>query len=122
VIKVAAAACAAFSLLVVGPAFAQEADAAKVERGKQVYQYWCATCHGAGIGANGVQYLPGTNALRAKYKGEKPALLEERTDLTPELVKFFVRNGVSIMPQFRKVEVDDADLDAIAAYLARNNK
>jgi mono/diheme cytochrome c family protein len=117
---VLASALLAMTMTVAAPADAQ--DQAKIEHGKQVYQYWCATCHGPGIGANGVQHLPGTNALLAKYKGEKPALLEERTDLTPELVKFFVRNGVSIMPQFRKVEVSDPDLDAIAAYLTRNNK
>jgi mono/diheme cytochrome c family protein len=37
-------------------------------------------------------------------------------------VKTFVRNGVSIMPFFRKTEISDADLDAIAAYLTRNNQ
>ena len=37
------------------------------------------------------------------------------------MTKFFVRKGVSIMPFFRKTEVTDADLDALAAYLARNN-
>ena len=65
---------------------------------------------------------PGTLALAEKYKGEKPALLEKRTDLTPAIVKIFVRNGITVMPFFRKTEISDADLDAIAAYLARNNK
>lgn len=94
----------------------------QVARGKQVYDYWCATCHGAGIGSNGATGLPGTIALAAKYKGEKPALLDQRTDLTPELVRFFVRNGISIMPPFRKVEVSDKDLDAIGAYIGQNLK
>ena len=89
---------------------------AQIQRGKQVFQYWCATCH-----APGDEY-PGTVALQAKYKGEKPAPLEERKDLNPELVKFFVRNGVSIMPFFRKTEVSDADLAAIGAYLAKPAK
>ena len=31
-----------------------------------------------------------------------------------------LRKGVSIMPPFRENEVSDADLDALAAYLARN--
>jgi hypothetical protein len=30
-----------------------------------------------------------------------------------------VRNGVSIMPFFRKTEISDADLDAIGRYLTR---
>ena len=83
-----------------------------VERGNEVYQYWCATCHGRSSGK------PGTVALEALYQGKKPALLEERMDLDPELTKFFVRNGVSVMPFFRKTEISDADLEAIAAYLA----
>jgi mono/diheme cytochrome c family protein len=57
-------------------------------------------------------------ALTALYKGSKPAMLEERTDLTPEIIKQFVRNGVSVMPFFRKTEISDADLDALALYLS----
>jgi (+)-pinoresinol hydroxylase len=85
-------------------------------RGYVQYQSYCSMCHGEGAGK------PGTLALQAKYKGAEPALLEKRTDLTPALVKTYVRNGVSIMPFFRKTEISDADLDAIAAYLTRNNK
>ncbi len=66
--------------------------------------------------------LPGTHALSLKYRGEKPGLLEERTDLPAEVLKAFVRNGVASMPPFRKTEVTDADLDAIAAYLATTAK
>jgi mono/diheme cytochrome c family protein len=73
-------------------------------------------CHGEGVGK------PGTLALQAKYKGALPALLDKRTDLTQALIKTYVRNGISIMPIFRKTEISDADLDAIAAYLTRNNK
>ena len=94
----------------------------QIEHGKQLFQYWCAPCHGAGIGLMGAKNLPGTTALAAKYKGEKPALLEERTDLTPELVRYFVRKGLSIMPYFRKTEVSDEALDDIAAYLCRRNR
>jgi len=85
-------------------------------RGYVEYQKFCSECHGQGVGK------PGTLALAEKYKGTKPALLEERTDLTPAIVKIFVRNGITVMPFFRKTEISDADLDAIAAYLARNNK
>lgn len=85
-------------------------------RGYVQYQDYCSMCHGEGVGK------PGTMALQAKYKGAEPALLEKRTDLTPELIKTYVRNGISVMPIFRKTEISDADLDAIAAYLTRNNK
>jgi mono/diheme cytochrome c family protein len=36
----------------------------------------------------------------------------------PELTRSFVRTGVSVMPPFRKTEISDADLEALAAYLA----
>jgi mono/diheme cytochrome c family protein len=94
---------------------ASGADEASIQKGEKVYTYWCATCHGEGA-------LPGTVALQTKYKGAKPALLSERTDLIPAVTKTFVRHGVSIMPFFRKTEISDSDLDALAAYIARNNK
>jgi mono/diheme cytochrome c family protein len=89
--------------------FAQGGAAA--QRGNEVYQYWCATCHGRGPGN------PGTTALSAKYKRALPGVLEDRTDLTPQAIRFNVRRGASIMPFFRKTEVSDADLEAIALYL-----
>ena len=74
---------------------------------------WCATCHGRGPGN------PGSTALAAKYKGALPGILEDRTDLTPQAVRFAVRRGTSIMPFFRKTEISDLDLDAIAQFLTR---
>lgn len=96
------------------PMKAAAADVGQIEEGKQVYQYWCWNCHGEGPGK------PGTQALAAKYKSSKPAILDQRTDLTPTLTKFFVRKGISIMPPFRKTEITDAQLDSLVAYLARN--
>lgn len=94
------------------PASTAPQDVSTIDKGRQVYEYWCATCHGAGRGR------PGTAALSAKYRGKNvPAVLEERTDLTPQAIRLFTRTGVSIMPMFRKTEITDADLDAIAAYL-----
>ena len=102
-------------------ASAQERDAL-LAQGKQVYDYWCLPCHGAGLGLPGFDGLPGTQQLRLKYRNTNISpLLEERTDLVPDFVKVVVRQGVSFMPQFRKTEISDADLDALAAYLARNN-
>ncbi len=119
-IRAAAAACALMlaSLdLYSQPGPAQPAAAgsgeAKVQHGSQVFQKWCAPCHAPG------PLHPGTQALEAKYKGAQPGPLEQRRDLTPALVKTFVRNGVSIMAPFRKTEISDDDLDALAAYLSR---
>jgi mono/diheme cytochrome c family protein len=86
-----------------------------VERGAAVFNNWCSACH-----SRGPQNAPATTSLQFKYQGKLPAALEDRTDLTVDLVKFFVRNGVATMPQFRKTEVGDADLDALAAYLTRS--
>jgi (+)-pinoresinol hydroxylase len=84
------------------------------ERGAAVFNNWCSACH-----SRGPQNAPGTTSLQNKYRGSVPAALEDRTDLTAELVKFFVRNGVATMPQFRKTELSDADVDALAAYLTK---
>ena len=105
--------CAFIVLLAAGvaastPVFAQESTA---QKGKETFQYWCATCHGRGPGQ------PGTTALTAKYKGQRPGLLEERTDLSIAAVRFAVRRGTSIMPFFRKTEISDTDLDAVSKYL-----
>ncbi len=89
------------------------APAPSVQRGHEVFDRWCAPCHAPGPGH------PGTQSLEAKYKGSKPGALEQRTDLTTELTRFYVRTGVSIMPFFRKTEVSDADLAALGAYIAR---
>jgi mono/diheme cytochrome c family protein len=87
-----------------------------LERGKQVYDKWCTPCHGAGEGK------PGTISAAAIYKGSKPAVLSERTDLTAAGIKIAVRSGVYIMPRFRKTEVSDAELDGIIAYLTRSSR
>lgn len=92
-----------------------ETEGSPAERGAAVYNNWCDACH-----RNSEQNAPGTRSLELKYRGEIPAALEERTDLTAELVEFFVRNGVATMPFFRKTEISDADLAALSAYLARD--
>ncbi len=64
---------------------AQPNSNALVARGQEAYQARCIACHGrvssaenAGIGTR----VAGTQALEARYQGQKPAALEERTDLT----------------------------------------
>jgi mono/diheme cytochrome c family protein len=88
--------------------------------GKVVFEKWCAPCHGA-VGPRGGA-LPGTAALAVKYKGRVPAVLEERTDLPPSFIKTVVRHGLFAMPITRKTEVNDAELEAVVAYLTRNRK
>jgi hypothetical protein len=40
--------------------------------------------------------------------------------MTAEFVEFYVRNGVATMPFLRKTELGDDDLEALAAYLAKD--
>ena len=81
--------------------------------GYVLFQRACAVCHGSGPGK------PGSRALAVKYKGSLPALLEERTDLKAPYIKQVVRQGLTVMPFFRKTELSDVDLEAITAYLTR---
>jgi mono/diheme cytochrome c family protein len=96
-------------------ALAQAADRAEVEHGRLVFDKWCAPCHAPGPGH------PGTAALAALYRGAKPAPLEERTDLSPAVVRQYVRHGVSVMPFFRKTEISDAELEALGTYLSKQH-
>jgi mono/diheme cytochrome c family protein len=91
-------------------------DAAAIGRGAVVFDHWCAPCHASGRGH------PGTIALRTKYGSEKPAELALRTDLTPEIIHYFLRNGVSVMPFFRKTEVSVKDESDLSAYLTRKHR
>jgi mono/diheme cytochrome c family protein len=99
--------------LLVGASLSWAITAAAAEnQGKLIYEKWCAPCHSRG------EVYPGTTALDARYKGAVPASLEDRSDLSPELVKYFVRNGISVMPFFRKTEINDIELDSLARYLS----
>lgn len=100
-----------FSVLC-GTGVSQAAEPA-ADGGRAVYERWCSHCHDPGV------QHPGTNALTVKYQGVKSGVIREWTDLTPELVRFWVRNGISVMAPFRKTEISDAQLSALAQYLAQ---
>ena len=95
---------------------AAPAAAQDLARGKAVFELWCSGCHKP-LGP-AVSSVAGTSVLERRYKGAKPGALEQRTDLDPALVRTVVRHGDRFMPFFRKTEISDADLDALAAYLA----
>jgi (+)-pinoresinol hydroxylase len=90
--------------------------AAAEPAGRPVFQKWCAPCHAPGPNH------PGTAALDALYGGDRPGALEQRTDLTDAIVRLAVRRGAFSMPFFRKTEISDAELDALARYLAGATK
>jgi len=116
----AALTLAGAAIVLAAPALAQ-GDAA-IRRGEQKFEYMCAPCHGPGIGDDGRAMLPGTDALRLKYRGTLPALLTERSDLTYEAIRAFVRQGVFSMPPFRPTEITDDEIRDIAAYIAETSR
>jgi mono/diheme cytochrome c family protein len=120
----AASAQSAWSSLPPGPGAPLENPLA--QRGREVFQERCAACHGPipkdTIGPPYLPLMPGTQALQARYKGRVPAVLEERTDLTAELVNAIVRNGLNSMPFFRPTELSADDLSALDAYLTRKQR
>ena len=78
--------------------------------GAEVFGRWCAGCH---IDS---PLAPGTVLLRAT-RGAEFAVIEQRTDLTPEYVKYLVRKGRAGMPSFRRTEINAEELTAVAEYL-----
>jgi len=79
--------------------------------GKEVFDHYCSYCHGSGDG-------PGTMQL-GRSRGRDKALLTERTDLTPEYIKFIVRHGLRSMPPFVPSDLTDAKLKSLAGFLAK---
>jgi mono/diheme cytochrome c family protein len=102
---------ATVTLALVLTALAGTASAAEPASGESVYKRWCVHCHSTGRG------MPGTDSLQVKYKGNPPAVLLDRTDLSPQALSLFVRQGVLSMPPFRKTEITDAELAALATYM-----
>lgn len=85
------------------------ASSAQVERGRQVFEHRCSMCHRAG----------GTGTILLERRlGKEKSLLERRDDLRPEYVRHVVRWGLVNMPRISRVEVPDADLDALVVYLS----
>ena len=92
--------------------WAASAAAAEGDPGQQVYQRWCVHCHAPGRGN------PGTQSLQVKYQGKIPAVLLDRTDISPEFITFTVRHGAMSMPPFRKTEITDKELAALSKWMA----
>jgi len=92
-----------------------EEAAAEVEsdldKGQAIFNHWCRPCHDAGPGH------PGTMALTQRL-GEAQSVLLRRDNLTVDYVKYVVRNGLQMMPPLKPTEIDDTDLEFLAAFVA----
>jgi (+)-pinoresinol hydroxylase len=91
------------------------AVAADTPSGKAIFDHDCAVCHARGPGHPGTQRL-------TELRGPTKAVLEERKDLSPDYIRFVVRQGLVEMPPWRPAEIDDAALKQLAQYLARGRK
>jgi mono/diheme cytochrome c family protein len=83
--------------------------------GAALFSNRCGYCHL--IGGMGTNLL--TKQRIAAGRPPETALLVNRTDLQPDYIKSVVRMGKGAMPHQTKVDVTDAELDSIAAYLAK---
>ncbi|HTV80339.1 MAG TPA: cytochrome c [Steroidobacteraceae bacterium] len=84
--------------------------AADIAAGGPDFAHKCGVCHDTG--GTGTQML-------ARRLGAQRALLAERADLPAQYVRTIVRSGLGSMPALTRVEVTDAQLDDIVAYLQR---
>jgi mono/diheme cytochrome c family protein len=84
--------------------------AAPLADGKALYARRCGICHFTDGG--------GTWMLERRL-GKAQALLDTRTDLQAAYIRAIARRGLNGMPRFTRVELPDAELEAIATYLTR---
>ncbi|MEZ5744791.1 MAG: cytochrome c [Sphingomonadaceae bacterium] len=83
--------------------------------GAALFSNHCGYCHlPGGMGTN----LVTVQQVKAGNSPEM-GLLTNREDLTAEYVKAVVRNGKVAMPPQTRVDITDAELDAVAAYLGK---
>lgn len=83
--------------------------------GKVLFEVHCGYCHL--VGGMGTNLL----AKQRMMMGETPdkGLLANRTDLTADYVKSVVRMGKGAMPAQTRVDVTEAELDAVSSYLGK---
>jgi mono/diheme cytochrome c family protein len=83
--------------------------------GKDLFSNRCGACHLAmGMGTNLI-----TKQQLALGRPPAMGLLTNRDDLTADYVKTVARMGKNAMPRQTRVDVTDAELDKIAAYLGK---
>lgn len=104
------------------PPYQMRAEANDADRlnpasaGEALFSKQCGACH--------LTFGMGTNLIAARQgaAGQKPVpLLADRTDLTADYVKAVVRNGKGAMPRQTRVDITDAELEKVAAYLGKGN-
>lgn len=94
--------------------FAEGDNEQFVGPGGKEYLYTCGPCHAS--------TTTGYGAFRLQQRlGKEKALLHERDDLTAEVIRVAVRNGIGAMPALSQVEVNDRQLESIIGFLTKKN-
>jgi mono/diheme cytochrome c family protein len=83
-------------------------------KGGEVFENYCAHCHGPGE-------APGTVQL-ARTRGKDKGLLTQRSDLAPDYIEYIVRHGLKSMPPFAPSDLDAARLKALVAFLTKQDR
>ncbi len=86
--------------------------------GETLFSNRCGACHLAG--GMGTNLL--TKQMMMAKRPPTDGLLANRNDLTADYVRSVVRTGKNAMPRQTRVDVTDAELDAIAGYLGKAGK
>jgi len=97
---------------------AQMADGDRLKTGMDgaaLFSNRCGACHL--VGGMGTNLL--TKQQMAAGRPPEMGLLTNRDDLTADYVKSVARMGKAAMPRQTRVDVTDAELDKIAAYLGK---
>jgi mono/diheme cytochrome c family protein len=79
--------------------------------GKEVFDHYCAACHGAADGTGTMQL--------GRTRGKDKAFLTARKDLKGEYVEYVVRHGLRSMPPFVPSDLTDDKLKALSTFLAK---
>ena len=83
------------------------------QNGERMFQRRCGVCH--------LEGGMGTMVLARRLPPDQ-AKLQDRPGLQPAFVVATVRDGMGAMPRMTRVDVTDAELNAIAAYLSRSRR
>jgi mono/diheme cytochrome c family protein len=86
--------------------------------GEALFSNRCGACHLAG--GMGTNLL--TKQMMMAKRPPTDGMLSNRTDLTSDYVKSVVRMGKNAMPRQTRVDITDAELDSVAAYLGKADK
>lgn len=92
-------------------------DGVTAEHGAAVYEAWCVACHAPVPEDSALAPRAGVQQLQLKYDGSLSPYITQRPDLAnADVLRTFLRNGSGSMPPFRRTEITDEDIAALAAY------